>query len=422
MTIEEDQDILMEVTPSSPYALATGETHLYIQLKLIGKEIEVEGARTNINLGVVLDRSGSMHGSKLQKAKEAVEFIVNNLSKEDIFGLTIYDHKIDTVIPSTKLANRTTIINQLRSIRSRGRTNLHGGVVEGAKQVETAKHLEYRNMLLLLSDGLANEGITDRERIRESATDIYGGGIGISTFGVGDDFDEDLLVNIADAAGGSFYFIETPDDIPKFIEQEFQGLLATAAYNIEVEWQTADNVKIRRALGVPYEDRLSVKTKMGDLRSGNELLLILDVTMPPSESQEMEAVTFSVKWIPRSGSTKPIQTIIPCNITYTTDANLLATEDDEVLENVYVLEAAYTQYEAMEMADRGDFSGAQRFMSVFQEKLDQHIAQTGSVNLQRLQVQQREIANDVLSEEKYTKGARKKLRSSMYDLRKRRSS
>ena len=198
MTIEED--IKIEVTPSSPYALANGETHLYIQLKLTGMEIEVESPRTNINLGVVLDRSGSMHGSKLQKAKEAVEFIVNNLSKEDVFALTIYDHKIDTVIPSGKLTNRTAIINQLRSIRSRGRTNLHGGVAEGAQQVENAKHLEYRNVLLLLSDGLANEGISDRGRIRESVSDIYGGGISISTFGVGDDFDEDLLVNIADVS------------------------------------------------------------------------------------------------------------------------------------------------------------------------------------------------------------------------------
>ncbi|UCG04113.1 MAG: VWA domain-containing protein [Candidatus Heimdallarchaeota archaeon] len=422
MTIEENEDIKIEVTPSSQYALANGETHLYIQLKLTGKEIEVEGARTNINLGVVLDRSGSMHGSKLQKAKEAVEFIVNNLSNEDVFALTMYDHKIDTIIPSAKLINRTAIINQLRAIRSRGRTNLHGGVIEGAKQIETVKYLEYRNVLLLLSDGLANEGITDRNRIRESVTGIYEGGIGISTFGVGDDFDEDLLVNIADAAGGSFYFIETPDNIPKFIEKEFQGLLVTAGYNIEIEWQTVEDVRIQRALGVPYEDRLSTKSKMGDLRSGNELLVILDVTIPPTESQEVEAVTFNVKWVPRSGSTKPIQTTIPCNIIYTTDESLLATENDQVLENVHILEAAYTQYEAMEMADLGDFSGAQRTMHMFQEKLDRQISQTGSVNLQRLHEQQSEMLRDVLSEEKYSKGTRKKLRSSMYDLRKRRSS
>ena len=424
MTLDGEEDIKIEATPSSPYALADGDTHLYIQLKLTGKEIQASIPRTNLNLGVVLDRSGSMRRSKLQKAKEAVEFVVNNLSKEDVFALTIYDHKVDTIIPSSELANRASIINQLRSVRSRGRTNLHGGIIEGSRQVESAKHLEYRNVVLLLSDGLANEGITDRDRIRESVTDIYEGGIGISTFGVGDDFDEDLMVNIADSAGGSFYFIETADDIPKFIEQEFEGLLATAAYNIEVEWQKTEGVTIRRALGVPYEDRSSNTTKIGDLRSGNELLIILDVTIPSVEKQEseIEAITFDVRWVPRSGPPRPNQFKVPCNITYTTDEKLLTTEDDQVPENVHILEAAFIQYEAMEMADQGNFSGAQRAMHMFQEKLERQISQTGSLNLQKLQEQNVQMLNDVLSEEKYTKATRKQLRSTMYDLRKRRKS
>jgi len=256
-------------------------------------------------------------------------------------------------------------------------------------------------------------------------TDIYEGGISISTFGVGDDFDKDLMVNVADVAGGSFYFITTAADIPKFIEQEFQGLLTTAAYNIEVAWQKIEGVQIRRALGVPYEDRLSNNTKMGDLRSGNELLIILDVTMPPikNEEREIEAVTFNVQWVPRSGSTEPIHLKpISCNISYTTDEKLLTMEDDHILENVHLLEAAFVQYEAMAMADHGDFSGAQQTMNMFQEKLNRKISQTGSANLQRLQAQNVQMLNDVLSEEKYTKTGHKKLRSSIYDLRKRRSS
>ncbi|MHA1969825.1 MAG: VWA domain-containing protein, partial [Candidatus Hodarchaeales archaeon] len=112
--------------------------------------------------------------------------------------------------------------------------------MEGSKQVESGKFLEYRNILLLLSDGLANEGVTDRNRIRTSVQQIYEGGISVSTFGVGDDFDEDLLVDIADNAGGNFYFIKTADDIPKYIEQEFSGLLTTTAYNVEVEWEQID--------------------------------------------------------------------------------------------------------------------------------------------------------------------------------------
>ncbi|MHA2074783.1 MAG: vWA domain-containing protein [Candidatus Hodarchaeales archaeon] len=377
--------------------------------------------RINMNLGVVLDRSGSMRGSKIQKAKEATEFLVNNLTKEDQFALTVYDHRVDTLIPSSKLTNPSSIISRVRSIRDRGRTNLHGGLMEGSKQVESGKFLEYRNILLLLSDGLANEGVTDRNRIRTSVQQIYEGGISVSTFGVGDDFDEDLLVDIADNAGGNFYFIKTADDIPKYIEKEFSGLLTTTAYNVEVEWEQID-IKMRRVLGIPYEDRHSTSAKMGDLRSGNELIIILDIVIPEFKTKEEKRniVNFKIKWIPRGGSVIPIESKISCWITYTMDERLLSQENEDVLENVHLLETASVQYEAMEMADRGDFSGAQRVMKSMQSKLSAQVSKSGSIQLKQLHEQNTRMMDEVLREERYDKGTRKELRSSMYKLRKRR--
>ncbi|MHA1969824.1 MAG: VWA domain-containing protein [Candidatus Hodarchaeales archaeon] len=106
MTIKEEfEDLILEVTPSSEYALEEGETHLFVQLKIKGVDLREQEHRINMNLGVVLDRSGSMRGSKIQKAKEATEFLVNNLTKEDQFALTVYDHRVDTLIPSSKLTN-----------------------------------------------------------------------------------------------------------------------------------------------------------------------------------------------------------------------------------------------------------------------------------------------------------------------------
>ena len=294
--------------------------------------------------------------------------------------------------------------------------------MEGSKQVESHKHLEYRNVVMLLSDGLANEGIIDQVRICESVKLIYDGGISISTFGVGEDFDEDMLVDIADNAGGSFYFIATADDIPKFIEQEFQGLLATSAYNIEVAWKGMEGVKLRRVLGVPYEDRLASNTKLGDLRSGNDRLLILDVVLPPIKTEvvEEEILNFDIKWTPRTGPTIPSQSKVVCKIKYTTDENLLATENEDVLENVHMLEAAFVQYQAMELADQGDFSGAQQTMHSFQQKLGQRVAQSGSSQLKKVQEINEQMMEEVLSEKNYSKKSRKDLRSTMYSLRKQR--
>ncbi len=411
----------LEVTLSSPYALASGNTHLFVQLKITGINFNPVKQRNFLNLGIVLDRSGSMRGKKLQKAKEAVEFIVNNLTNTDIFSFTVYDHLIENLIPSGVLISQTSTINKIRNVCDRGRTNLYGGILEGVKQVEMGKNKEFRNMILLLSDGLANEGITDKGTIKSGVEGIYNKGICISTFGVGEDFDEDLLVTIADSAGGTFYFIETADDIPKYIAQEFEGLLETVAYNLEVQWKGIEGLKINRVLGVPYESRFSNSTKLGDLRSEKEIILILDVVVPPKSlgGSKQKILDFTVCWIPGSGIPKEDKTHSSCEIIYTENEDYLAQEDDEIIENAHLLEAVFIHQEVINFADQGQFSNAQRTMNEFQQKLKERIEKTGgSQILEKLQSTNTSILSDMLDQESYSKVNRKKMTATMYSLRK----
>ena len=207
----ENKGIRINITPSSRYALFGGETHLYVQLKLEAlQEVVSSNERVPLNLGVVLDRSGSMSGSKIEKAKKAVEYVVENLTQKDIFSLVIYDDKIDTLITAKKVTEKTSIFNKIRNITARNMTDLHGGMMEGVSQISQNKTAEYRNVEFLLSDGLANKGVTSREKIAASAKNANEEeGVVISTFGIGDDFDEDMLVGISDASSGEFYYIKT---------------------------------------------------------------------------------------------------------------------------------------------------------------------------------------------------------------------
>ncbi len=419
-----NRNIKIRVSPSSEYALASGETHLYAQLELEAVEEVIETKeRVALNLSVVLDRSGSMGGSKIEKAKKAVEFIIENMSKQDIFSLVIYDDVIETIVPAGNLTEKASIIAKVQSITARNMTNLHDGMMEGVNQVRKNTKLEYRNVVLLLSDGLANVGISSKSEVAKSAKNVHNkDGVTISTFGIGDDFDEDMLVSIADSASGEFYYIKSADDIPVFIEKEFKGLLATVASNILIGVKPSKGVNIQRILGVSLEDQDIQPFKLGDLRSGNNRLLILDLMLSsgPLDSLQ-EIVNFEVDWIPTHSGSKKISQQHPCSVTYTNKEELLATENQQVLDNVVILETALIREEAIYLADRGQFSEAQKLVSTQQSKLKHRSELAGSSPQLRSVIEDNKaLLSSTLAEDVYSKSSRKFASNMMYSLRKQR--
>ena len=148
--------------------------------------------RLPLHVALVLDRSGSMSGEKIRVAKVAVEEAISRLRPDDRFSVVVYDDVVDVVIESTRASAeaRRGAIERLRSVDARGSTNLGEGWLRGCEQV--AGHLVERgvNRCLLLTDGLANIGITDPEALASHAAELRARGVSTSTFGVGNDFDE----------------------------------------------------------------------------------------------------------------------------------------------------------------------------------------------------------------------------------------
>ena len=417
-------NVTIRVSPSSEYALTSGETHLYAQLELEALETIVETEnRSALNLSVVLDRSGSMGGSKIEKAKKAVEFIIENLSKADIFSLVIYDDIVETIIPADTIKEKASLLAKVRGITARNMTDLHDGMMEGVKQVRQNTKLEYRNVVLLLSDGLANVGVTGKDQVAKSAKKVNDKfGITISTFGIGDDFDEDMLVSIADAASGEFYYIKSADDIPSFIEKEFQGLLMTVASNIKLSVIPAQGVSIQRILGVSLEDQKLQTFKLGDLRSGNNRLILLDLMISSGKPEaKEEIVKFKVEWVSTQLDSIKVRNQYPCYVTYTDNEDLLATENQKVLDNVVLLETALIREEVIHLADRGEFSKAKELIKTQQSKLKSRSALPGSSpELESLLEENKLLLSNTLSEDFYTKSARKYVSSRSYVMRKQR--
>jgi Ca-activated chloride channel family protein len=238
--------------------------------------------RAPVNLAFVLDRSGSMGGqNKLGLAKQAVVEAVHRMEAEDRFSVVAYDDRLEVVIPATLASpeERRRAADRLARIDARGSTNLHGGWLTGCEQVASTLAPDGVNRVLLLTDGLANVGVTDHDELQRLAGTLRDRGITTSTFGVGTDFDETLLQGMADNGGGHFYFIGDVAQMRDHITSEVGETLEIVAREVVLELVLPEGVRVEALSPFRVEQRAgSARVYLGDMVSGQVLSVVLRVT------------------------------------------------------------------------------------------------------------------------------------------------
>ena len=241
-----------------------GPSERVVRWTITAPDVPLLGAaRSPLNLALVVDRSGSMAGDKLAYARQAANHVLDLLHAEDRVTLVVYDDVIEILAPSqlVTVANREALKTMLQTVTARGSTNLGEGWLRGAGQV--AEHLSPGsiNRVLLLTDGLANQGIVAPAELATHARELRQRGVSTSTFGIGADFNEQLLALMADDGGGHFYFIETPAQIPALFQQELGELLTVVARDPRLVISGPNQAAVDLLGGLPFEydgDRLIV--------------------------------------------------------------------------------------------------------------------------------------------------------------------
>eukprot|EP01023_Acetabularia_acetabulum_P042360 TRINITY_DN4181_c0_g1_i4.p1 TRINITY_DN4181_c0_g1~~TRINITY_DN4181_c0_g1_i4.p1 ORF type:complete len:561 (-),score=96.53 TRINITY_DN4181_c0_g1_i4:1763-3445(-) len=217
----------------------------YVALNLIGPAIEdnQNEKRSKLAITAVLDRSGSMAGKKLMLTKSAMHFITEQLQQDDYFGIVTYDHNVTTEFELTKAETENQVLfdKKIDSILTGGSTNLSGGLLRGIEQQTVAR---IRNLLnestiravLLCTDGLANQGITDSKKLanitRNQISDEKN--LRVHTFGFGGDHDPKMMKEMAEAGQGDFFYVESAEAIPQAFGNVLGGLLSVGAQNVTV--------------------------------------------------------------------------------------------------------------------------------------------------------------------------------------------
>ncbi|WP_353122317.1 vWA domain-containing protein [Dysgonomonas capnocytophagoides] len=335
------------------------EKYAYIAVKITGNEKQTEKKRVPLNISLVLDRSGSMSGNAMKFAKDAAKFVVKQLSSEDYLSIVNYDDIVEVTSPSQQVKNKELLIEKIDKITSRNMTNLSGGTLEGYKQVAGTKKSNYVNRVLLLTDGLANTGITNPIQLNKIASGKFQEeGIALSTFGLGSEYDEDLLTQMAESGRGNYYYIDKADRIPEIFAKELDGLLNVVAQNTAVTIELPSGVKCEKVYGYPHiEENGKITVALNDIFTKEDKVFLLKVKITDSQVKELnfpvkldytDAETFSAK----SASTKLTMQEI-------TDTKQIAEHKSKQVEELIALfEATDTFDLILSDVDKNDYSSA----------------------------------------------------------------
>lgn len=237
----------------------------------------------NVDMVIVLDRSGSMKGKKIQDAKRAVLNLLSNLSEKDRIALVSYSNgvtKHSGLLHATE-TNRNLLISSINGIRAGGGTNLGAGLQTGINTLIGTHHMGNAGKVILISDGLANQGITDPASLGNMASIAVEKEFSVTTVGVGNDFNEHLMTFIADQGTGNYYYLENPDAFADVFQKEFYLSSVTAATSVEVHIPLNNGISLVDASGYPIKvTRGRAVVHPGDLRSGQTRKLYLTFKVP----------------------------------------------------------------------------------------------------------------------------------------------
>ena len=334
----------------------------YLMLTVVAPE--GSAPRMPLNLALVVDSSGSMAGNKVTQAKEAVAFLIGQLGDQDRAAVVTYDDTVTVIAPSRPMtaAAKAEALARLRDRDTGGMTNLGGGWLAGCQQVASAQSGDGQtNRVVVLTDGLANVGITSHEELVEHARQLRLRGIITSTMGVGADFNEDLLEALARHGGGRFQYVETARHIPDCVQGELGEMLQVSARGVALEVMLPQGISGGRCLnGYPVEETSrGLRLRLGDLMAGDTRRVVLELSVTPDiggAPLTIEAAALYVEMTTGRGvdATFPAATFQSA----TAEKAESRQPDEAVRHEVALLLAAQAQEEAVRRSRRGDYGGA----------------------------------------------------------------
>ena len=273
----------LRITPSQHALPSLGEPQvLYVMVELAASD-QIECQRFPLNLCLVLDRSTSMKGGRLQQVKEAARYIVDRMEQEDVFSLVVFSDRAQLVLPGEHGIDRLAARKAINSIQSGGGTEILQGLKLGMEQVKKWNTNDTISHLILLTDG---QTYGDEEQCLEMAKLADDEKISLTLMGVGADWNDKLLDDMARLSGrpDASVYIDSTSKIAQAFHERIHGLGNVFAHNVVMSIHTARQVALEDVFRVsPQINRLTVtdsRVPLGSLEKERPQAIMLELTIP----------------------------------------------------------------------------------------------------------------------------------------------
>ncbi len=371
--------IKTQVFLDQPTVLAGGNTVVYVVLRYEGLGVEggTNGPRPPLNLALVLDRSGSMSDAgKIDYLKQAAKLAVDRLGENDTLSIVEYDDQITLLQPARRVGNTSEIKRLIDGLEPRGSTNLTGGMMRGVEEARAALQGPANRSgtitrVILMSDGLANTGITDPAEIARLVRGAKGDGVRVSALGLGREYDEDLMQAIAENGGGRYYYVEHPTQIARMFQEELSTLFETCASDIDIQFRGSSAVKRVEIIG--YDDASGARDThraLEDVYAGEKrsVLLRLEVAAPSSGRADLGQVVLSYK-SPKTGEKRNFSQALSVDVSSDRAAVDRARNADATVEAT-LAEAERTHQAQVKLFEHGRRAEAQQNLTTMAQDLE----------------------------------------------------
>ena len=368
-----------EILFSRPNLVRLGESQLLYMLLEVGPREEKDNFPSPpLNICLVLDRSTSMQGDKMDMVKATAIQLLRSLRAEDVFSVVAFSDFAEVIIPAAFNADKKKQEGRIQMIYTSGATEIYNGLKAGLQEVRRTVDPSRVNHIILLTDGQTYGDEQDCLRLAEEAA---AQNIGITGMGIGSDWNDIFLDALASKTGGSSSYISTPKDIQRLLVDKFNALISTYADDVILEFEEQEHVKINYAFRLhPDASSIAVASQMhlGPILRETPLQVLFEFVVSPS-ALKGDVLTLLSGSLKTSITARPTP-VPPIRLNLRREINpepSLEPPPTRILNSLSRLTLYRMQERARAAADAGEFDSAARHL----ENLATHLLSKGEHDL-----------------------------------------